>query len=72
MLRRQFQRGAQRFHRFVHGEARRVGNSVVYGQTQLLFTDGSGLAVFDAAVAYTSGADIAEADRQRQQAYTVI
>ena len=55
-----------------NGEAQRVGNSVVYGQTQLLFTDGSGLAVFDAAVAYTSGADIAEADRQRQQAYTVI
>jgi hypothetical protein len=54
------------------GVAQRVGNSVVYGQTQLLFKDGSALEVFDAAVAYTSGADIAEADRQRQQAYTVI
>ena len=54
------------------GVAQRVGNSVVYGQTQLLFKDGSALAVLDAAVAYTSGTDIAEADRQRQQAYTVI
>ncbi len=54
------------------GQAQRVGNSVVYGQTELLFKDGSAMAAFDVALAYTSGADIAEAERSRQTAYTVI
>jgi hypothetical protein len=52
------------------GQAELVGNSVVYGQTQVLLNNGASLAAWDVSLAYTSGADLAEADRIR--AYTVV